>query len=144
VSDALPCTGLCFEVIADGRSLGSFSECTGLTSEVTAEEYREGGVNHFVYKLPTHVSHASIVLKRGITASEDLWTWAAGFAEKTEVSPRTVEVHLNGPDGTAVRSWVATNAYPVKWEGPSLDARRGEVALETLELAHQGLAAGRT
>ena len=138
----VPIPGICFEIVADGATLGSFSDCSGLTAEVTTEDYREGGVNHFVYKLPKHVTSPSLVLKRGVTASTDLWKWVTSFADSTKIQTKTVEVRLNGPDGKTVRAWVATNAYPIKYEGPTLNASRSEVAMETLELAHQGLSAG--
>lgn len=143
-TDETPALGMCFEISADGRSLGSFVECTGLTVELGSEEYREGGVNHFTHKLPTHANTQSVTLKRGLTSSDDLWDWIASYVESTQVKPKTVQVALRTPkvDGPILRTWTVQHAYPLKWEGPRLDAMKGEIAFESIELAHRGVHLG--
>lgn len=138
-----PATGMCFELIADGKQLGEFSECSGLTVEVNSEDYREGGQNGFVYKLPTQISHPTLVLKGGVSADVSLQKWVLNFAANGALAAKKqVTINLNTPQGKTVRSWVAARAYPLKWEGPNLNAMEPNVAFESIELAHQGLQAG--
>lgn len=144
-----PLTGVRFELTADselgnifGESLGSFSECSGLSVKVDAVTLHEGGENTFEHQLPGKVSHPPLVLKRGVTKDTALLDWLSSFVEESRVKPRNVRISLTLPNGDPGVSWVAERAYPLKWEGPSLNAGRGEVAIESLELVHQGLRKG--
>ncbi len=146
--------GMCFAVSFDaagslppsfkGGNLGTFSECTGLTAEIGSEEHKEGGNNHFVHKLPSHASSAPVVLKRGMTDSTGLWDWIRCFLDTSKVEPANVQIQLlaTGSTTEVLRSWVVHHAYPLKWEGPQLNAMKGEIAFETVELAHRGVTLG--
>ncbi|QDU68937.1 phage tail protein [Engelhardtia mirabilis] len=139
-----PFLGMCFEVSAKGHELGSFSECSGLNVEIGSEEYKEGGSNHFVHKLPTHATSAPLILKRGLDDASALWDWIREFVETSTVKPADIIVQLKsrGARPDVLRSWTASRAYPLKWEGPKLDAARGQVAFETVEFAHRGIVVG--
>ncbi|MFN3240616.1 MAG: phage tail protein [Planctomycetota bacterium] len=140
-STSIPLVGICFEVSAAGKSLGVFSECQGLDVQVGAEAYREGGNLGFVWQLPTQVSHSSVVLKRGLSADKELFSWVGSLSDSGKVTPKDVQISLLvKPGGTAAVSWNVTRAYPLKWTGPSLNATQAALAYESLELAHQGLA----
>ena len=132
-----------FRVEVEGLIVGGFSEVTGLDAEVLVEEYREGGVNGFVHRLPTGTRYpANVVLHRGLGDVDGLWTWfertAAGVVER-----RNGSVVVLGPDGTDAVRWNFFGAYPVRWSGPQLRADGSTAAIERVELTHRGLARAR-
>ena len=114
-----------------------FAECSGLTAEVETEEYKEGGQNEFVHKLPGRRKWSDITLKRGLSNSLSLWQWyqktVAGQMDRREV---TIMLF----DETQVRhmQWNVKRAFPIKWEGPSLKVDGTTVGIETLVLTHEG------
>jgi phage tail-like protein len=117
--------------------IGMFTECTGLAVEFELMEYREGGENGFAHKLRGPVKYPNILLKRGVTHEDALLKW---FFQIQDIGERpTVTVSLVGPGAQVVRSWVLDGAFPVKWQGPNLNAGSNSVATETLEIAHRGL-----
>ena len=122
-----------------GETIGYFTECTGLAMEYDVVEFQEGGVNDFVHKLRGRMKFPNLVLKRGITHEETFVKWFLACREKTE--RRDLSVTLYGMDLTPIRTWSFTGAFPVKWTGPELKASATEAALETIEIAHQGLKA---
>lgn len=131
-----------FRLSVGEQALVDCSECTGLSLEVTTEDYHEGGENDFVHKLPSVGSVPNLVLKRGITLSSDLWAWFAQYLDEGKVEPRDGQVELltiEDADTKAVRVWKFTGGYPVKWTGPELNSLSAGVAFETLELVHRGL-----
>jgi phage tail-like protein len=107
--------------------------------QLETKDYNEGGQNTFAHKLPTRFKHTNVVLKRGITHEAALlqWFWEAS----TQAKPIEVTVNVVAPTGTPVRTFVLTEAFPVKWTGPTLNAGSNNVATETLEIAHHGIKA---
>ncbi|MGA1871569.1 MAG: phage tail protein [bacterium] len=122
---------------------GGFSEVTGLQGEMDVHEYDEGGENDFKHKLPGPVRYTSnLVLKRGMV-DRNLWIWFETMGLGLPYLPRflfrsIVEIKMEDWTGEE-QSWIFLNAYPVKWIGPQMNAKQSEVAVETLELAHQGI-----
>lgn len=129
-----------FKLKLPGVSLGSFREISGIGVEVETMDYTEGGNNEFVYKLPTRVKYQNVTLKRGITHQNALLKWF-NDTRTHGVQAKRVEmlVTLVGPKGEDICSWGFTDAYPVKWTGPTLNAASNQVATETLEIAHSGM-----
>jgi phage tail-like protein len=111
---------------------------SGLESETAVVEYRTGGDPSTVRKVPGLTKYANIVLKRGLTRDLELWNW-----RKTVVDGKTVRrsgsIILLDESGKQVLRWHFVGGWPVKWEGPALNAQANEVAIETLEIAHEGL-----
>ena len=118
------------------EAIGRFSECSGLAVEYDILEYQEGGQNAFVHKLRGHRKYPNLVLKRGVTYEDALIKWLMATKDWSERG--TVTVSLLGPDAKMVRRWAFDAAFPVKWQGPTLNAGSNNVATETLEIAHQG------
>src|SRR6476660_3800446 len=87
-----PLRGFRFLLEIDGITSGGFTRVKGLSREVKYESYREGGVNEYEHKLVTQVSHAVVVLERGL-ALDDLWKWALATADG-EVRRRTLTIRL--------------------------------------------------
>ncbi len=134
-----PVLGFNFKVEINGVFVAGFNEVTGLQAEIEVQEYREGGVNDFIHKFPGPVRYPSnLVLKNGITDSTELWSWYRDVM-RGSVERKSLDVVLLDSAGDEKRRWKLQKAYPVKWNGPGLKATSSEVALETLELAHQGL-----
>jgi phage tail-like protein len=132
-----PVGELRFKVDVPGITIGRFRECSGIEVEVETLDYMEGGSNDFVHKLPTRVKYPNVVLKRGVTHEEALAKWF--FDSRVTPQRKSMTITLLGPGTKEVRSWTFMNAYPVKWTGPSLNASSNQVAVESLEVVHNGL-----
>ena len=131
-----PVGALRFLVKADDCTIGRFAHCHGLSAEYEIEEYAEGGQNAFVHKLRGRMRYPNLVLSRGITHESGLMDW---FLQTKKAGERgNISVSLLGPDGKPVRRWGFEAAFPVRWEGPVLNARSHTAATETLEIAHRG------
>lgn len=126
----------------DGITEAGFTECSGLVVEIEIEERREGGVNDRIHKLRRGAKYPNIILKRGLTASDYLWKWHQEFVSGSGRTAKNLSVVLLDRGGSEQWRWNITDAYPVKWTGPDLKADGNAVAIETLELAHHGLAKG--
>lgn len=117
--------------------VGSFSEVSGLSAEVEFMTYNEGGNNEFVHHLPTRVKYPNLVLKRGVTNEDALLAWfkeAHGDKKRYDITVTMLD-RTNKP----LRTWAFEKAFPVKWTGPSFNATQSQVAMETLEIVHEGL-----
>lgn len=117
-----------------------FLEVSGLKMELQVEEMKEGGQNDFTHPVPKTVKHGNLILKRALEPlSNSLETWIkdtmeGGFAKK--IKPRNIVVYLMDAQGKALRCWWCSNAYPVKWEVNTFNAKANELAIETLELCY--------
>jgi phage tail-like protein len=127
-----------FLVEIEGLVVGGFSEVSGLQAETQVEEYREGGVNDFVHRLPKETKYQNITLKRGITDSDVLWTWHR-FVVNGIVMRKNGYIILLDSEGNEKWRWGFTDAYPTKWVGPDFKADGSTVAVETVELVHNGI-----
>jgi phage tail-like protein len=119
--------------------VAGFSECSGLEATVEILEYKEGGVNDYTHKFPTRASFTNITLKHGvISVEDDLWTWHNGFVLGSGTRRDGLIVLLD-ESRTPAKIWRFTGGIPTKWVGPSLNATQNAVAIESLEIAHEGL-----
>jgi len=117
---------------------GGFSEASGLEVTIAPEEYREGGNNGTVLKFPGHAVWPNLKLRHGLVASTDLWNWHQDFLDGRG-KRRDGVVTLLDETGSPVRSWRFVRGLPVRWLGPTLNAHEGKVAIEEIEIAHEGL-----
>jgi phage tail-like protein len=134
-----PLTALHFHVEWEGEG-ASFSEVSGLTLESEPIEYRGGDDKTLtVRKIPGLRKYGNVTLKRGILpAQNSFWEWWESIV-KGQVSRRSVTVTLLNETGGHVMTWKIQQAWPVKVEGPSLNAKGNEIAIETMEFAHEGV-----
>lgn len=128
-----------FRVEIDGVPAAGFSECHGLDVSVDVIEYREGTDKAFsARKLPGQVRYSPIVLRRGLTQDKSLWQWfqsvVSGQVERSNGSIVLMDAAHN-----EVLRWNFIAGWPSKWEGPALNAKSNEIAIETLEIQHEGL-----
>jgi len=128
---------------------GSFQECSGLDMEMETAEYLEGGRNNGVIQRVGRAKVARIVLKRGMLhpagdeVHTELWQWFQDVVDGVRPLRRydgTVEVL--DEDGVSVSTWTFRRGLPAKLVGPQLNAKTGEVAIEELQIAHEGLRMG--
>ena len=126
-----------FRVEIDGITIASFSECTGLESEVTCIEYREGG-DFTTRKLPGLRKVGDITLKRGVTKSTELWDWHKHVRDGA-ADRRNGAIILLEDDGSDAVRWVFSDGFPHKYEGPNLNAKSNEIAIETLVICCEGI-----
>lgn len=129
-----------FAVELDSSIVAQFSEVSGLDSTTDVIEYREGNQNMTVRKLPGLTKYSNITLKKGITIdNQALWDWHAKVAKGEIERYQSIAIILMDDTQKAVVRWELTDAWPVKWAGPDLNATGNSVAIETLEIAHEGL-----
>jgi phage tail-like protein len=128
-----------FLVEIDGVAVAAFSEVSGLESETEVIEYRTGGEISSVRKLPGLTKHPNLVLRRGVTQDAELWNWRRTVVDG-KVERRNGSIVLLDDDRSPVVRWTFRNGWISKWTGPELNAKGSEVAIETIEIAHEGLA----
>lgn len=127
-----------FLVEIDGIARAAFHEVTGFDSTIDVIEHREGGENTTPRKLPGMTKHSNIVLKWGMTDDQDLYRWHRDTV-RGNVQRRNGSIVLLDRRGQEVARWNFFNAWPAKWDGPDFNAEGNDVAIETLELAHEGV-----
>lgn len=125
-----------FKVEIDNLIVAEFSEVSGVQIETEVEEYREGGLNEYVHKFVKGTRHAPIVLKSGIS-SDELWNWYREVREG-KIVRRNGAIILYDKGKRIYRRWTFYDAYPIKWIGPEFNANASEVAIQQIELAHNG------
>jgi phage tail-like protein len=127
-----------FTVRFDNVPPVGFSDCTGLQLETEVQEYHEGGVNTHSWKFVTRTKQGNLTLKRGIVDNV-MWGWYQAITQgNMQFRNGTVTVHDPSGADDAIEFQVL-QAFPVKWVGPDLNASQNNLAVETIEFAHQGL-----
>jgi phage tail-like protein len=132
-----PFAGFNFLVEIDGVTRAGFTHVSGLTSEVDAVSYREGG-EVGGRQLPGLVKYPRLILKRGFTLDRSLWDWHRTVVNG-RIERRGVSVMLLDAARTPVARWNFVEAWPAKWQGPELNAQSSDVLIETLEIVHEGM-----
>lgn len=129
-----------FLVEIDGITRAAFHEAGGLDSTVNVIEHREGGENLTTRKLPGRVAFSSISLKWGMADDTDLYLWHRQWVDGDPAAQRrNGSIVLLDRQGQEKARWNFFNAWPSKWTGPSFSAEANDIAIESLELAHEGL-----
>jgi phage tail-like protein len=116
---------------------GGFSECSGLESSMQPEEWREGG-STTVLRFAQRVTWTNIRLKRGVTISDDLWNWYFAYVQGNG-GRRDGLITLQDDLHIPYKVWRFKRGIPVKWSGPSMNAGDSRIAVEEIEIAHEGL-----
>jgi phage tail-like protein len=119
-------------------ALGGFSECSGLEMSLDVEEYREGGRNGEVLQFPTRVRWSKITLKKGIGAGTALWDWHYGFVTGNGKRRDGLVVLMNDLHLPS-HIWYFRRGLPTRYTGPSLNAAQTSVAIEAVEITHEGI-----
>ena len=127
-----------FRVEIDGLTSAAFSEVSGLDSETAVIEYRTGSEPNSVRKLPGLTKYPNIVLKRGITRDAELSDWRQRIVEGN-IDRRNGSIVLQDDSGADQVRWIFRDGWPCKLQGPHLNAHGNDIAIETLEISHEGL-----
>ena len=132
-----------YRVEIAGLVVAGFSEVSGLEQEIQTEEFQEGG-SDFIHHFPKGIKHANLILKRGLSTSDELRKWYQAVVKAVSYGsaiPKrsTIYITLITPTGEEGVRFYIKEAYPIKWSGPQLSANGSEIAIETLELVHEGL-----
>lgn len=127
-------------IVEWGGTKIAFAEVSGLNIEHEVVEYREGSSPEFMAtKMPGMVKYSNITLKRGILKNDnEFFDWINTIQMNT-VERRDVSISLLNESHEPVITWRVKNAWPTKYSGPVLNANANEIAMESLELAHEGL-----
>ncbi len=125
-------------IAAGGAFIAGFQECTGLETQLEVEEYKEGGLNDRVRKFPSRVTWSNIVLKSGIGLTDGLWNWHAAYANGNGKRCDGIIV-LENDQHVPLKMWQFTRGLPVRYNGPSFNAKTSEVAIESIEIMHEGI-----
>ena len=162
--DATPSSGLTAVLgaaagVASAALTGTFAEVSGLNAEMETEEYREGGRNTGPHKFVKWGKYPNLVCKRGVTPNTDLWDWyyQVLYGDQSVLRKNGIVVltdrtaagaggavlaaipGLTGLGRLPIAAWSFSNGLPEKLQGPGLNAKSNEIAIETLEIAHEGL-----
>jgi phage tail-like protein len=128
-----------FVLERDGRVAGSFTEVSGLGSEHAVVEFREGGENGIVRKLPGRLKWQDIVLKRGITSDLSLWEWRKQVESDFPAARADLSiVMMRGRDRVLAR-WNFVDAWPSKISGPTASSDGNDIGVEELTIVHEGM-----
>jgi phage tail-like protein len=121
--------------------LGGFSDVSGIGTEMTVAEYRNGNDREMhVRKVPGLHKVSDVTLKRGILDSSDLWAWIEDVRLNSVNAQREVVITLNNEAGERVEAWTLRGCIPLKWTGPTLAGKGGgDVAMEELTLSCEGI-----
>jgi phage tail-like protein len=128
-----------FSVDWGGTQL-TFAEVTGLNIEVQPIEYRDGlNPEYSATKMPGLKKYGNLTLKRGVFAGDnEYFEWLKGI-EMNKPERRDIIISLLNENHEPVMTWKVVNAWPTKLTSPDLKASANEAAIETLELAHEGI-----
>ena len=135
----LPYRNFRFRLEIDGLDAGSFSEVSGFDATIDVVEYRAGDDPAITpTKLPGLIKYGNITLKWGSSETMVLYDWLIDITEGT-IEKKTVTLTALDEEGSPAASWRCINARPVKYTAPDFNGTSSEVAIETIELAHEGL-----
>ena len=127
-----------FKLEIEGITVAGFSEVTGINQESNVIDYREGQEPITPRKLPGLNKFGNITLKRGISPDLSVYNWRKTVTDG-DIERRNASVVLHNEKHEEVVRWNLVNAWPSKYVGPDLKANANEVAIESIELTHEGV-----
>jgi phage tail-like protein len=128
-----------FQLEIGGIVKAGFSEVTGLNAEANVIEYREGTDALMPRKLPGLSKFGNVTLKRGVTQDADLFNWHKTVMDGDIRRNESISIVLLDEKRQEVVRWNLRNAWPAKYTGPDMKANANEIAIEAIEIAHEGV-----
>ena len=129
-----------FKLEIGGLQVEAFSEVSGFDASIDVVEYRDGdSAVMTARKLPGLVKYGNITFKWGLTDNREMYDWIENAIKGDVKQAATITVTLMNEGGEDKASWTVINAWPVKYTAPDFSSTASEVAIETLEVAHEGL-----
>lgn len=124
----------------DGVTQAGFSEVTVPDTTTDVIEYREGNETTTVRKIPGLTKYSNVVLKYGITDSMELFNWYKDIVDgKIKTSRKNISILFLDEQGNEATRWTFVQAWPTKYTPPPGNAKANEIAIETVEIAHEGM-----
>ena len=111
-----------------------FQEVSGLSVDMETEDFKEGGENRFVHKLPVRTKYSDLTLKRGLLTDSEVTTWCRNAIENFKFKPANLNITLLNENESPVMMWAINHAYPTHWSISDLNSSDSKVAVETLKL----------
>lgn len=137
--EAYPYKNFRFKVEIEGTQVAGFNEVSGFEATFDVIEYREGDAADItIRKQPGLIKYSNITMKRGVIDSKEFFDWIKDIHDG-KVERKTVTVNLYNDTDEVAASWQIIKAWPCKYSGPSLNGTGSEVAVESIEFAHEGL-----
>jgi phage tail-like protein len=146
--DSQPSSGAALGGIAlsltGGQASAGFQEISGLEVTMEVENYEAGGVNTGALRFPGRMKWANLVFKRGVVSTStfldpsDSWTWLTTWLNGQGIR-KDGTVTLLDESGSAQMVWSWQRGLPARWTGPTMNAQQSQIAIESLEIAHEGL-----
>ena len=127
-----------FFVELDGVTQAGFMECSGFGATTEPVELNEGGFNSASHKFVGRTKQNNITLKWGLTDSRELYDWYRDVVNG-KIQRRDGSIVVRDTEGNEKARWNFFKAWPTKWDGPDYNAKGNDIAIETLEIAHEGL-----
>jgi phage tail-like protein len=128
-----------FRVEIDGITQAGFSECSFADTTTDPVEYREGDELPTARKLSGLTKYGNITLKWGITDTTEIYSWRQQIIDTgAEGARKNMSIILVDEAGSDKARWDITRAWPTKYDPPDFSAKGNEVAIETLEIVHEG------
>jgi phage tail-like protein len=118
---------------------GQFSQVTGLGAQLEVLAQPEGGRNDYVHQLPVRHSYSRLVLSRGVVRDPGLFFWYQAGLTQSIGARRDGAIILLTPMGVPAVGWIFRGGLAAAWKGPELRATESQIAVESIEIAHEGL-----
>jgi phage tail-like protein len=122
----------------DSKPDAGFNECRGLEGTLQMQEWPEGGRFDRTLKFPTRMTWGNITLQRGAGLSSEMWDWYFAYAKGRGLRKDGLIMLMND-EAQPVVVWKFRRGLPARWSGPTMSGRANEVAIESLEIAHEGI-----
>lgn len=127
-----------FTVEIEGIKVAGFTEASGFDASIDVIEYREGDMVQTPMKAAGLKKYSNITLKKGVGETKELYDWMIVGTTKAVVR-KTISITIQDEDGNPQASWQVINAWACKYTAPDFNATSSEIAIESLEIAHEGL-----
>ncbi|MBW4436951.1 MAG: phage tail protein [Pleurocapsa minor GSE-CHR-MK-17-07R] len=128
-----------FTVAIDVVPFSAFTECRLPTIQIETDDIKEGGLNTRIHRLPARVNAGTVVLKHGVAHIDFMMAWyMLAMNHKIKLAQRTMIITMYDSLFIPLNRWTFINAFPIKWTGPTLASGTSAVAVEELEVVHEG------
>lgn len=128
-----------FALEIDGFEVAHFRECSGIKTSAKVFELEEGGLNDRVHRFVGESKWDNVTLRAATNCSVLLWSWRERCRSGDHRKRSTGAITMYGADGRPVERFELIEVWPVRWQGPELDSGQSELAVEELEIAHEGV-----
>jgi phage tail-like protein len=128
-----------FALEIDGVEIAHFRECSGIKTSAAIFEIEEGGLNDRVHRFVGESTWDNVVLKFATNTSRAMQTWRERCRDGEHAKRSSGAITLYGPDGAVVERFDLKQVWPVRWAGPDLSSGDSSIAVEELEIAHEGV-----